>query len=446
MKSELLRYLVALTIASTLSILVTLAIRRGVRFVFGAAAAYSTWLFVPAAMLAALLPTPRNSGSTIGIPLRIDPVSTLSHALDNSLSPSLHTAASVDWTLWALGTWLVGAALSVLYLAGLQWAFVNSLGTLSGSRCVLRAQRSGGCPALLGVLRPKIVLPVDFESRYTRLERLLVFSHERTHLRRGDALWNAFVALMRCVFWFNPVVHLASTCFRVDQELACDAAVLRDFPRSRRTYATAMLKTQMVDVALPVGCNWQSAYCLKERLKMVKIAVPSHRRRTYGRICVVVASLVVGFSVWAAQPSTTLRVAVDEPAPNTQSAASTLAKYPVRISARGATFYRHDDFTQVTGAEIQLLIAPGVQVQFQSDRVSEGSGGRRTLEGHVSITATVSRNRASPTDTQPKIASASAMKAVVTPESGGGFKVMLENGSAILRYENGSRPPEADGP
>jgi len=52
MKSELITYLVALTIASTLSMLVVLAIRRGVRVVFGAAAAYSTWLLVPAAMLA----------------------------------------------------------------------------------------------------------------------------------------------------------------------------------------------------------------------------------------------------------------------------------------------------------------------------------------------------------------------------------------------------------
>ena len=438
MTTEFLRYLVALTIASTLSILATLAIRRVVRLVFGAAASYSTWLLVPATMLAVLLPNPRNSDSAIGISLRIDSVAALSHALDRSLGSSLHTAPSVDWTLWALGTWLVGAALSVLYLAGLQRAFVNSLGTLSGSRCVLRAERSAGCPALLGVLRPKIILPVDFESRYTRLERLLVFSHERTHLRRGDALWNAFVALMRCLFWFNPLVHLASTCFRVDQELACDAAVLGDFPRSRRTYANAMLKTQMVDVALPVGCNWQSACHLKERLKMVKNAVPSHTRRTYGRVCVVVASLVVGFSVWAAQPATATRVAVEDSAPSTQSAASTLAKYPVRISGTGLTLERRDDFTRVTGAEFQLLIAPEVQVQFQSDSVSEGSDGSRTLEGHVSITATRSRDRAISTDAQPVIASASAMKAVVTPESGGGFKVRLEHGSVILRHENGS--------
>jgi bla regulator protein BlaR1 len=423
MKNELVTYLVALTIASTLSMLVVLAIRRGVRRVLGAAAAYSTWLLVLAAMLAVLLPASSDSGSTIGLSVRIALFSTLSTAIDSSPGSSLHTVQPVDWTLWAIGAWVVGAALFVLYLAGLQRAFVSSLGTLSGSRCVLRAARSAGCPALLGILRPKIILPVDFESRYTRMERLLVFSHERTHLRRGDALWTAFVALMRCLFWFNPLVHLASTCFRVDQELACDAAVLGDFPRARRAYANAMLKTEMLDVALPVGCSWQSAYHLKERLKMVKKAVPSHRRRTYGRVCVVVASLVVGFSVWAAQPATAIRAAVDDSLPNTQAAASTLAKDSVRLfSTVGMTIDRDGDFTRVTGAELQLLIGPEAQVQFHSDTVSQESDGSRTLVGHVSITAIS-------TDARPVIAS--AMKAVVTPESGGGFKIKLEHGSVI---------------
>ena len=176
---------------------------------------------------------------------------------------------------------------------------------------------------------------------------------------------------------------------------------------------------------------------------MIGNAVPSHTRRTYGRICVVVASLVVGFSVWAAQPATAIRVAVEDPAPNTQSAASTLAKYPVRIrfSGTGVKVERGDGFTRVAGAEFQLLIASEVRVQFQSDSVSEGSGGSRTLEGHVSITASRSSDRATSANAQPVIANVSATKAVVTPESGGGFKVRVEHGSVILRHEDGSDWP-----
>src|SRR5215471_9095594 len=127
MKSELVTYLVALTIASTLAILLTLAMRRGVRRVFGAAAGCSTWLLVPAAMLAVLLPAPGDSGSTIGMSMRIALFSTLSTAIDSSAGSSLHAVHPADWTLWTIGAWVAGAALFVLYLAGLQRAFVDSL-------------------------------------------------------------------------------------------------------------------------------------------------------------------------------------------------------------------------------------------------------------------------------------------------------------------------------
>ena len=133
MKSELITYLVALTIASTLSMLVVLAIRRGVRLVFGAAAAYSTWLLVPAAMLAVLLPAPSDSGSTIGVSIRIALFSTLSTAIDNSPGSSLHTVHPVDWTLWAIGAWVVGAALFVL-----TWLGFNALSLAAWEHCPAR--------------------------------------------------------------------------------------------------------------------------------------------------------------------------------------------------------------------------------------------------------------------------------------------------------------------
>jgi bla regulator protein BlaR1 len=421
MRSELLTYLIALTIASTLSILITLAIRRGARRVFGAAAAYSTWLLVPVAMLAVLLPAPDGSGSTLGMPVRIALFSTLSTALDELPGSSLHAVHLVDGAQWAIGAWVVGAVLCVLYLAGLQRAFVNSLGTLSGSRGVFRAEQSAGCPALIGVLRPRIILPVDFECRYTRQERLLIFSHERTHLRRGDALWNAFVASMRCLFWFNPLVHLASHGFRVDQELACDAAVLRDFPRARRAYANAMLKTQLLDVALPVGCSWQSARLLKARLEMVKSAAPSDRRRTYGRIGAVIASLGVAFSVWAVQPATAIRLAVEDPAVVRPSADAPHAKDSVRILGNSVLRIQRDgDFTMVTGADLQLEIPRDQPIQLQSDSLAENSDGSRTLEGHVKITVGLANAR-------PVIVSAT--KAVFTTEAADGLKIRLENGS-----------------
>jgi bla regulator protein BlaR1 len=306
MMNELIRCLFTLTLASSVAMVIVLPVRRAARSLFGAAASYSTWLMVPAAMASVFLPHAPDATPTLTIPwvdLDFDSVSALGHAFDGSLTPTRGNLLAIEFPRWVLGAWCAGAVVFAICLAALQLTFVRSLGTLSGSRRVLRAQHGAACPAVLGVLRPRIILPPDFESRYTRLERLLVFSHERTHIRHRDGIWNALVAFMRCVFWFNPLIHLAAPCFRTDQELACDAAVIREHPGARRSYARAMLRTELAQAVLPVGCNWQSVDQFKERLRMVRQITPGNARRRCGQGFALLASLLAGYAAWAADPA-----------------------------------------------------------------------------------------------------------------------------------------------
>ncbi|MCH1932675.1 hypothetical protein L9G16_21260, partial [Shewanella sp. A25] len=59
---------------------------------------------------------------------------------------------------------------------------------------------------------------------------------------------------------------------RLDQELACDAATLRRFPKARRLYAEALLKTELAHTPLPFGCRWPAAarHPLEVRLAALK--------------------------------------------------------------------------------------------------------------------------------------------------------------------------------
>jgi hypothetical protein len=110
------------------------------------------------------------------------------------------------------------------------------------------------------VARAASCLPEDFRERYTRGEQRLVLAHEIAHLRRGDIHAQATATALRCLLWFNPLVHYAAGLFRFDQELACDATVLERFPRGRGRYGSAMLKTQLAGFGLPVGCHWRSSH------------------------------------------------------------------------------------------------------------------------------------------------------------------------------------------
>lgn len=296
----------SLTAATSAAVLLVLALRASVRRVLGSAAAYLLWLLVPIAALGCLLPAKTELRAESVAPISsgaADYRESIATAVAMSPEPAFDPAPSL------VAIWLVGSLVMSLQLTVRQRRFVRELGALSSAADgMLRAQVSTGCPALVGAWRPRIILPVDFEQRYSPDEQRLILLHEQRHRRCGDPQFNALVAAMRCAFWFNPLIHYATKSFRVDQELSCDAAVIAQVPHARRIYAEALLKSQIADCGLPVGCHWQffpaqsSIHPLKERLVMLKHPTPRHARRALGLIVPGILALSAGYAAWAAQP------------------------------------------------------------------------------------------------------------------------------------------------
>jgi TonB family protein len=297
MIAEALRILGMSVLASTAAIALILLLRKPLRARFGARAAYAVWMLVPLSAAVALLPAPQAPASPPS-EMTIAPAAVQATAFVQS------TATRTDPLPWLAAAWLLGTLFCAALFARQQRRFVRALGNLSpGDERTFLAQTTAGCPALVGAWRPRIVLPADFGHRYDADERRLILAHERAHRARGDAQANALATALRCVYWFNPLFHLAAPRFRFDQELACDASVISRFPQARRPYADAMLKTQLADLGLPAGCHWQSSHPLKERIAMLKQPLPGRARTAFG--LGLVAALVVGgsYAAWAAQPA-----------------------------------------------------------------------------------------------------------------------------------------------
>src|SRR5690606_11016425 len=101
-----------------------------------------------------------------------------------------------------------------LYFAKQQRGLRQALGPLCRRADGLQpAATVSGLPAALGLWHPQIVVPVDFDQRYSDQQRLLMQAHEATHIRRGDLHLNAVVAALRALYWFNPLVHIAARHF-----------------------------------------------------------------------------------------------------------------------------------------------------------------------------------------------------------------------------------------
>jgi TonB family protein len=295
MTSEILRALLEAALAGTAAVALLLCLRRPLRARFGARVAYQAWLLVPLSILAVWLPAPglqagaADAASEGGI--RIAAALWSAQAL---------TQAPVATTRLLVSAWAAGIVLSVCWYALRQRRFLQLLQRKAGSAF---DTVSGHGPAVVGWWRARIVLPEDFRERYTRGEQRLVLAHEIAHLRRGDIHAQATATALRCLFWFNPLIHYAAGLFRFDQELACDATVLERFPRGRGRYGSAMLKTQLAGFGLPVGCHWQSSHPLKERIEMLKRPLPARARKLSGSLAIATLMVAASYAAWAAQPA-----------------------------------------------------------------------------------------------------------------------------------------------
>jgi bla regulator protein blaR1 len=287
MTSHSIFLLAAPAVAPSAAVLLIGLLRIPLRSLVGAQAAYWLWLLVPFSMLAVLLPAP-------------------SHPLAIAAWTGAGAPAPAGSIAIALLVWGLGASAMLILAVRRQRSFIGSLGRLSSLPNGTYQSAAIVEPILVGAWRPRVVVPADFESRYTREERALVLAHERAHVERGDALANAAAMLLLCLSWFNPLVHWAIGRFRFDQELACDAQVLAVTGVARRRYAVALLKTQLTADfagAVPVACHWKAAHPLKQRIAVLKQPSPSYPRRIAGvalALCVVISS---SFAVWASQPA-----------------------------------------------------------------------------------------------------------------------------------------------
>lgn len=96
-------------------------------------------------------------------------------------------------------------------------------------------------PAVYGILRPRIVLPVSWADH----DLELVLLHERTHIRRLDNLWRMLAFVIVALHWFNPVAWIFLKLLLTDLELACDEGVLAQLGENRKKeYALSLLDSK----------------------------------------------------------------------------------------------------------------------------------------------------------------------------------------------------------
>lgn len=221
---------------------------------------YNLWLLV---LLRLVVPvTPASPWSVFNLAPRIEPPAVTAAPTDIPLASQTAVtqgvaevvvagrqapaAPAIRWKLILASVWIAGV---VLFLGRITFATARLIASTRRMRnvdsdCVitlfdrcrvelhitrqvrLLVADDLAAPALMGILRPRLLLPRNVIEQFRAAELRLILLHELAHLKRHDVAINWLVALLQAIHWFNPVLWLAFARMRSDRELACDEVVL----------------------------------------------------------------------------------------------------------------------------------------------------------------------------------------------------------------------------
>lgn len=156
-----------------------------------------------------------------------------------NLLENFFKVASLIWVVIAAAAILACIAMYLISLSELKKAIHLRDNIYTGSMT--------DAPIVYGVIRPKIVLPMEgcqkCPEQVLHMEGIdQVLLHESVHIRRRDNFWRMAAIFTACLHWFNPLIWIFLKCFLNDCEMACDAKVVKHMkPEERREYAKALL-------------------------------------------------------------------------------------------------------------------------------------------------------------------------------------------------------------
>jgi TonB family protein len=205
-------------------------------------------LVVPAWGVELSIPAPARSPSTTVVTNQVSTETivgsqqvAMTPALAASNSPQL-PSLSMEQVLVLWGAGVVAALLSLVAgFARLGWiarraeaathsGWLDVMSHVAARHGLTRVPRllQSHHPSLLvtwGVMRPTVLLPVSAPG-WTRDRMRVVLDHEFAHIARRDWVMQVAAEVLRCVYWFNPLIWIACRRLRQESEQACDDRVL----------------------------------------------------------------------------------------------------------------------------------------------------------------------------------------------------------------------------
>jgi len=274
--------------ATSLLILAVLLLRRPVTDFFGATIAYSLWLIPATRLFMPVLykeveaaPLQQFSKETT-IPL---------DAMQNIAVNPIFQQVFIDWAIIALVIWAgVAAAIFIIqtarYISMRDEILSNAKILDQYDNVILIESDMVQGPLAFGIFKKYIAMPLNFDAMFPSDEREMALAHEMVHHKSGDLIINLFAFIFLCLSWFSPLSWYAWNKFRIDQESACDARVLKESDKGcAHVYGRALVRSAN-DEAPIFATALNSPKTILTRLRMLKMPPISNKRKIFGKLSI----------------------------------------------------------------------------------------------------------------------------------------------------------------
>lgn len=99
------------------------------------------------------------------------------------------------------------------------------------------------CPAVIGPLRPVVLIPARGIERLSRRETEHIFLHEMAHIKRGDLIIQTLCLMVQVLYWFNPFLWFVQRRLQHLREICCDVTVARILKGEVAAYRQTLMGT-----------------------------------------------------------------------------------------------------------------------------------------------------------------------------------------------------------
>lgn len=186
-------------------------------------------------------------------------------------------------------------------------------------------------PVIFGVTSPMLLITKEIEN-LSENELKYVLMHELIHYKKMDTIIYQVINILKCVYWFNPILWHIFNKLKNDLEYATDEIVV-DILKDRKKYCKVLLKISQIGTEN--YADILTIYNGKKELERRILMLKNSDKASIASVCVVVL-LVVILGI-ASTSLATSRISENIDVPVLENAMKTYAK-PVEGGKISSTY------------------------------------------------------------------------------------------------------------